>query len=39
MTELFPTIGSMQAFYVGGHMTFHLGQVSAWRRMQGLGPA
>lgn len=39
MTELFPTIGSMQAFYVGGHMMFHLGQVSAWRRMQGLGPA
>ncbi len=23
MTELFPTIGSMQAFYVGGHMMFH----------------
>lgn len=39
MTELFPTIGSQQAFYVGGHMMMHFGQVSAWRRMQGLGAA
>lgn len=39
MAELFPTIGSMHAFYVGGHMMLHLGQISAWRRMQGLGPA
>ena len=39
MTELFPTLGSMQAFYVGGHIMMHLGQVSAWRRMLGLGAA
>jgi len=39
MRELFPTIGSVQAFYCGGHMMMHLGQVSAWRRMQGLGSA
>lgn len=39
MTELFPTIGSMHNFYVGGHLMMHLGQVSAWRRMQGLGTA
>lgn len=39
MTELFPTLGSMQAFYVGGHIMMHLGQISAWRRMQGLGAA
>ncbi len=39
MTELFPTIGSMQAFYVGGHIMLHIGQVSAWRRMLGLGAA
>lgn len=39
MTELFPTIGSMHGFYVGGHMMMHLGQLSAWRRMQGMGPA
>lgn len=39
MAELFPTIGSMQNFYVGGHMMIHIGQISAWRRMEGLGPA
>lgn len=39
MTELFPSLGSMHAFYVGGHMMMHLGQISAWRRMQGLGAA
>ena len=39
MVELFPTIGSMHAFYAGGHMMVHLGQLSAWRRMQGLGAA
>ena len=39
MKELFPTLGSVQAFYCGGHMMLHLGQVSAWRRMEGLGPA
>ncbi|NBW96409.1 MAG: DinB family protein [Planctomycetia bacterium] len=39
MKELFPTIGSAQAFYCGGHMMMHLGQVSAWRRIEGLGAA
>lgn len=39
MTELFPSLGSMHAFYVGGHMMMHLGQISAWRRMQCLGAA
>lgn len=39
MKELFPTIGSAQAFYCGGHMMMHLGQMSAWRRMAGLGAA
>lgn len=39
MRSLFPTIGSVQAFYCGGHMMMHLGQVSAWRRMEGLGAA
>ena len=37
MRELFPTIGSVQTFYCGGHMMMHLGQMSAWRRMEGLG--
>lgn len=39
MTELFPTLGSLYNFYVGGHMMMHLGQISTWRRMIGLGAA
>ncbi len=39
MRSKFATNGSMQAFYVGGHVMIHMGQVSAWRRMMGLGPA
>ena len=39
MAEKFPTLGSMHNFYVGGHMMIHMGQMSAWRRMLGLGPA
>ena len=39
MSELFPTLGSMQNFYVGGHIMMHMGQLSAWRRMMGMGPA
>jgi hypothetical protein len=39
MRELFPTIGSVQAFYCGGHMMMHLGQLSAWRRMEKLPAA
>lgn len=34
-----PTLGSMLAFYMTGHVTSHLGQISAWRRMEGLPPA
>jgi len=39
MKDLFPTLGSLQTFYCGGHMMMHLGQMSAWRRMEGLGSA
>lgn len=39
MAEKFPTLGSMHNFYVGGHMMMHLGQMSAWRRMQALPAA
>lgn len=39
LTELFPTLGSVFGFYSGGHMMVHLGQMSAWRRMMGLGAA
>ncbi|QDV40436.1 hypothetical protein Enr13x_02420 [Stieleria neptunia] len=39
MRGKFPTIGAAHAFYLGGHVTLHMGQFSAWRRMMGLGPA
>jgi len=39
MAERFPTLGSLLNFYVGGHVMMHMGQMSAWRRMSGLGPA
>jgi len=39
MRERFPTIGAMHGFYIGGHFMMHMGQMSAWRRMAGFGPA
>ena len=39
MRGKFSTIGSMHAFYLGGHVSLHLGQLSAWRRAMGLGAA
>lgn len=39
MREKFPTKGAMLGFYVGGHIMMHIGQLSAWRRAMGLGPA
>lgn len=39
MRSKFATLGGMENFYVGGHMMIHFGQVSAWRRMMGLGAA
>jgi hypothetical protein len=39
MRSKFATLGGMHGFYVGGHMMIHMGQVSAWRRMMGLGAA
>ncbi len=39
MRNRFATIGGMHAFYTGGHMMIHMGQVSAWRRIMGLGSA
>lgn len=39
MAQLFPTLGSVQAFYCGGHLMMHLGQMSTWRRIEGLGAA
>lgn len=39
MRSKFATNGSMHAFYIGGHFMYHMGQVSAWRRVMGLGQA
>lgn len=38
MREWLPTTGEMCAFLLTGHLSFHLGQLSAWRRMRGLPP-
>jgi hypothetical protein len=35
----FPTIGVAATFLLNNHVQLHLGQVSAWRRAIGLGPA
>jgi hypothetical protein len=39
MRAKFATAGSMFGFYLGGHVMMHMGQLSAWRRMMGLGRA
>lgn len=36
LREKFATLGSLHAFYMGGHMMLHIGQFSAWRRAMGL---
>jgi uncharacterized damage-inducible protein DinB len=36
--ERFPTVGHMVMFYGTWHETYHAGQLSAWRRVQGLPP-
>lgn len=37
--DLFPTVGLAVNFLMGSHQMVHLGQISAWRRAIGLGPA
>ncbi len=39
LKKRFPTLSSVHAFYCGGHLMMHLGQLSAWRRMHRLPPA
>lgn len=39
LKQLCPTLGALLNFYMTGHVTTHLGQISAWRRMEGLPPA
>jgi hypothetical protein len=35
--EVFGTVGGAAGFMLHDHLMFHLGQISAWRRMMGLG--
>lgn len=37
--ESMPTLGALLNFLTAHHMMMHMGQVSAWRRMMGMGPA
>lgn len=39
MRGKFASIGAMHGFYVGGHFMMHMGQLSTWRRIMGMGSA
>ena len=39
MRSNFPTVGAIIAFILTSHEMDHLGQIAAWRRAAGLGPA
>ena len=39
LKQVCPSLGSMLGFYLTGHVAMHLGQLSTWRRMEGLPPA
>ncbi|MDA0974706.1 MAG: DinB family protein [Phycisphaerales bacterium] len=39
MKEMFPTVGVAVNFLVNNHVMMHLGQISTWRRLMGLGSA
>lgn len=39
MKEMFPTKGGLLVFVCAGHPQSHLGQISMWRRIMGLGSA
>jgi hypothetical protein len=39
MKEMFPTVGAAVNFLLVGHTQSHLGQISVWRRVMGLGSA
>jgi len=36
LVQYFPTNGGFALLVLGSHESFHLGQLSAWRRVQGL---
>ncbi len=37
--KYFPTVGDVAVFLMTSHEMDHLGQIAAWRRAMGLGPA
>ena len=37
--KYFPTVGDMIIFMMTSHEMDHLGQIAAWRRAMGIGPA
>ncbi len=37
--KYFPTVGDFAVFLMTSHEMDHLGQIAAWRRAMGLGPA
>ncbi len=37
--QRFSTLGGVATFMLIGHISFHLGQISAWRRVAGMEPA
>jgi len=39
MRAFFPTVGDFAIFLMTAHEMDHLGQIAAWRRAMGLGPA
>lgn len=39
LKQVCPLLGSMLTFYLIGHVNSHLGQLSTWRRMEGLPAA
>jgi hypothetical protein len=39
LRDMFPTIGAALCFMLNNHQMAHLGQISAWRRLMGMGSA
>ena len=39
MKQMCPTLGGLLTFYMTSHVLTHLGQLSTWRRMEGMQPA
>lgn len=38
LKDIFPTVGDTAVGLLMGHRSFHIGQLSAWRRAMGLAP-